>query len=103
MHYLLTEHNAYFITIRGCREDFPRNMTAEETKIMKDHFDYLQGLMEKGKLIMAGRNLDNDSGYIILNIKSLDEAKTLMSNDPSVKKNVIQPVFEEFRVSMLKC
>ncbi len=94
MHDILTEHNAYFITIRGIREDFPINMTVEETKIMTDHIDYLQGLMEKGKLIMAGRNLENDSGYIILNTKSLDEAKTLMSNDPSVKFNVVLPTFE---------
>ena len=34
--------------------------------------------------------------------KSLDEAKTLMSNDPSVTKNVVHPTFEQFRVSLLK-
>lgn len=99
----MEDHNAYFITIRGQRETFPRDITEEEQKIMQDHFHYLQGLLEEGKLILAGRNLKNEMGYIILKTKSLSEAKALMSEDPSVKHKVVTPTFERFRIALLNC
>ncbi len=99
---MMTEHNAYFITIHG-RENFPSTMTKEEEQIMQEHFLCLKGLTEINKLILAGRNLENDFGYIILKIESLDETKALMDDDPSVKSGVMNPTFYPFRVALLNC
>ncbi|MHA2227165.1 MAG: YciI family protein [Candidatus Hodarchaeales archaeon] len=99
----MLEHNAYFVIIQGQQETFPHDITEEEQKIMGDHANYLQGLIEVGKLILAGRNLDNDKGYIILKTKSLDEAKSLMADDPSVKSGVVTPTYERYRIAFLNC
>jgi uncharacterized protein YciI len=96
----MDDHNAFFVTIRGTRESFPEDITPEEQKIMQSHFHYLQELYAEGKLALAGRNLQNGTGYIILKTQSLDEAQKLMSEDPSVNQNVVTPTFERFRIAL---
>ncbi|MHA2224398.1 MAG: hypothetical protein ACXAC8_04300 [Candidatus Hodarchaeales archaeon] len=56
----MTEHNAFFITIRGKRDGFPEEITEKEKIIMNIHFINLKRLKEDKKLVKAGRNLDND-------------------------------------------
>ena len=50
---------------------------------------------------MAGRNLDNDSGYVILRTKSLDEAKSLMAKNFTVKSGTVIPTYHKFRVALI--
>ncbi|MFW9779355.1 MAG: YciI family protein [Candidatus Heimdallarchaeota archaeon] len=96
----MDNHNAYFVTIRGLRESFPKDITQEEQNIMEDHFRYLQELFVKGKLAVAGRNLDDGTGYIILKTRSLNEAQMIMSQDPSVQQKVVFPSFKRFLLAV---
>jgi len=57
---------------------------------MSDHFEYLQDLMNHGKLYLAGPTLqENDPfGIYIFIANSLDEARQLLVNDPSIKAKI---------------
>nr|AOR51123.1 hypothetical protein [uncultured bacterium pAW1] len=93
------EENApmhFFARLIPPRQDFPETMTATEQKIMGEHFAYLKQLTQEKRVIMAGPCLEPVFGAVILASGSLEEARTIMSNDPSVAQGVntfeIQPM-----------
>jgi uncharacterized protein YciI len=98
----MNETEKYFVIIRPPRTDFADNMTPEETIVMEEHFGYLQSLLEKDKLLLAGPCVDGAFGVIILNVNSYLEAEILMNNDPSVKAKIMTPEIHPFRISLLK-
>ena len=95
----------FFARIRPVREDFLINWTAEDEKIMGEHFQYLKQLLTEGKLIVAGpiTNEKKPFGIIILKCDSLDEAKEIMKKDPSVISGIQNlELVEPFRLSLYK-
>ncbi|MFW9903809.1 MAG: YciI family protein [Candidatus Thorarchaeota archaeon] len=98
----MTGNEAYMVIIRG-RPNFPNTMSEEEERIMGEHFEYLKKLMEQEMLILAGPTLDDSGGYIILNTSSLDIAQEIMSKDPSVSSDLMNPVYHPFRISLINC
>lgn len=46
------------------------------------HREYLKGLLEKGKLHEAGPFADDSGSVIIYNADSLEEAESILANDP---------------------
>jgi hypothetical protein len=44
--------------IRPPRPTFMQDMTEDERAVMSAHFEYLEGLLEEGKLVLAGPSLD---------------------------------------------
>lgn len=99
----MTGHNAYMVIIKSDGKDFANTMTEEEKTIFIDHFTYLNQLLERGILVLAGPTLDDSGGYIFLKTKSLEEAKLIMREDPSVKSGIVKPTFHEFRISLCQC
>jgi uncharacterized protein YciI len=97
--------NHFYAIIKPYREDFLINIQEEESKIMSDHFLYLQELLNCGKLFLAGPTLIKSEpfGVIILETASIEEARILLENDPSVKKG-IQKIndLRPMRVSLYK-
>ena len=98
----MSENQNYLVIIKPPRTTFEENMTSEEVKVMKEHFNYLQSLLEAKKLILAGPCLDGAFGVILLNVKSYKEAEELIDNDPSVKAKIMTPEIHPFRISLLK-
>ncbi|MFS0779652.1 YciI family protein [Neobacillus sp. 3P2-tot-E-2] len=52
---------------------------------------YNRGVVQEGKLILAGRTLNMDPsgmGIVILEVDSEEEARELMENDPAVKEGI---------------
>ncbi len=90
----------YFI--RPHKENFAETMTEEEGNIMGTHFMYLQDLLEKGKLILAGPETNGKFGICIIETESEDEAKEIMMNDPAVKSGIVTPELFPYRVSLLR-
>ncbi|MEO8514692.1 MAG: YciI family protein [Ignavibacteria bacterium] len=89
----------YFI--RPHKENFSETMTEEEGNIMGEHFLYLQDLLEKGKLILAGPETTGKFGIAIIETESEQEAKDIMNNDPAVKSGIVSPELYPYRVSLL--
>lgn len=56
------------------------------------HMKNIQRLADEGKLSVAGPLQKNDKNYrgiFILNVKTIDEAKTLLQTDPTIKAKLL--------------
>jgi uncharacterized protein YciI len=101
----MTEKKHFFVVIKPYRKDFITNPKEEEDKIMSDHFLYLQSLLNQDKLFLAGPTLipEDPFGVLILEAENEEEAKSLLENDPSVKKKIQRVVdFRPIRLSLTK-
>ncbi len=80
----------FFATAKPYKEDFMTNFTEKDEKLMSEHFQYLQKLQKEGKLYLAGPIIDEGSpfGIYIFKADSLNEARNIMENDPSIKGGV---------------
>ena len=86
----MTKNDHYYAIIKPYRQDFLTNPKENEDKIMGDHFLYLKSLLKQKKLFLAGPTLitEDPFGLIILEAKTIEEAKELLENDPSVKSGI---------------
>jgi len=78
----------FFAQLKGTRAGWPNDMTADEERIMGEHFAYLQQLTAKQKVIAAGPVFDPVFGLVILQVTSEAEARELMEREPSVAQGV---------------
>ena len=53
----------YFCKFFPPRKDFVKTMTAEEAKLFKEHGAYLQGLLERNKVVAHGPVIDPAGGF----------------------------------------
>ena len=78
--------------------------TADEEKVVSEHFAYLRGLTEQGVLILAGRTLNRDEssfGIVIFRASSEKAAREMMGNDPAVRKGVMNAELFPFRIALM--
>ena len=77
------------------------NWTEQKEAIVGEHFARLQGLLAEGRLILAGRTLDdNPQGLVILEVGSEEEARELMETDPAVAQGVMTAQLFPYRVAL---
>jgi len=63
------------------------------------HMKNIQRLADEGKLSVAGPLQKNDKNYrgiFILNVKTIDEANTLLQTDPTIKAQVLDAELYEW-------
>ncbi len=78
--------------------------TAEEERVVGEHFAYLQGLTERGVLILAGRTLNTDEssfGIVIFWALSEQAAREIMENDPALRQGVMKGELFPYRVALM--
>ncbi len=86
-------------------EMLTEGLTPDEKQTMSDHFTYLQDLMGKGIVILAGRTQNKDYssfGIVIINAGSDSEAHKIVQNDPSVKRHVVRAELYPYRISLIR-
>lgn len=77
--------------------------TDKENSIVQHHFEVLQKLQEEGKLLLAGRTLNNDPmGIVILEVDTEEEAVEMMNNDPAVKEGIMEAQLFPYRVALYR-
>lgn len=66
---------------------------ASEDSIFRGHLNNIGRLADEGKMVVAGPFGNNDSyrGLFILNVSNFDDAKKLLSTDPAIKANLLEP------------
>lgn len=82
-----------------------KNWTVKEDAIVEKHFTNLQGLLEEGKLILAGKTegLDEKTfGIVIIETDSEEEAKLIMKSDPAVEEGIMTAELFPYRVALIK-
>ncbi|MHA1977588.1 MAG: YciI family protein [Candidatus Hodarchaeales archaeon] len=96
----------FFAITHPYRKDFVTKPIESESKIMSEHFEYLQDLMNHGKLYLAGPTLqENDLfGIYILCTETIEESQKLLENDPSIHAK-IQTIttLRPLRISLHDC
>lgn len=79
--------------------------TEKENELVGIHFRYLQDLLEKKILFLAGRTVnepmtEKDCGIAILVVDSKEEAQSIMENDPAVKGKLMFAELFEFSLAL---
>jgi uncharacterized protein YciI len=78
-------------------------LTEREAATVSEHFAYLQGLVEAGTVLMAGRTLTNDErtfGIVVFVAPSESEAAQVVANDPVVKHGVMHAESFPYRIAL---
>ena len=81
-----------------------KNWTDVEENIVSRHFEALERLKQRGKLILAGRTLNFDEktfGIVIFEAESEQDANVIMENDPAVKEKVMTAELFPYRVALM--
>jgi uncharacterized protein YciI len=78
--------------------------TPEEDAVIDAHFAYLEKLVAKGVVLLAGRTETQGSsslGIVIYKAANEDKAREIMNNDPAIKSGVMRAEFHNFRLALL--
>lgn len=66
----------------------------KRSELFKGHFSNMEAMEKAGKLKLAGpfatKNTLQYRGIFLLDVKTEDEAKTLLQNDPTVKNGIFE-------------
>lgn len=78
--------------------------TAEEGRLIGEHFEYLKSLTEIGVVHLAGRTTNTDPtsfGIVLFAAHSDDAARVIMEQDPAVAGGVMRAELFPFSVALL--
>ena len=75
--------------------------TPTEQPFFADHSKNLRDMRAEGRLLLGGRF--SDQGLVLVRAASLDEARSLVDRDPSVKNGTFQAEVHLFRAFMPGC
>jgi len=88
--------------LRPPRQSFVEDITEEEREVMSRHFHYLQGLLEQGRLVLAGPSLGPVFGISVFEADDLEHARRIVADDPAVSSGLQTAEVSPFRVSLLR-
>lgn len=74
---------------------------AAQSIILREHFAYLQGLLQNGTLLLAGPATDGAFGLVIFHAPDEASAREIMLNDPAVQGALMDASLHPYRVSLL--
>ena len=101
----MTTSLQFLYTIQTTRpEMLLEGPTPEESEIVTRHFNYLQGLLEKQVVILAGRTQNTDPssfGIVIIQAETEQAAKQIMENDPAVKHKIMKAKLYPYRIALM--
>jgi uncharacterized protein len=83
-----------------------KNWTEQDKSIVGKHFRRLQRLHKEGKVILAGRTLNESDpsqfGVVILEVSSAEEARKIMEEDDAVKERIMTAQLFPFSVALIR-
>ena len=83
-----------------------KNWTEADNAAVGRHFRRLQRLHGEGKVILAGKTLDDADegqfGVVILEVGSEDEARRIMEEDAAVREKIMTARLFPFRVALVR-
>ncbi len=77
--------------------------TADESRVIGEHFAYLEDLLARGALKLAGRTLTTGPetfGLVVFEAADLVAASAVMAGDPAVAGGVMTAEVFPFRVAL---
>jgi uncharacterized protein YciI len=89
----------FIIRLRPAR--LQGEVTEEEKTKIRRHFEYLKGLLEEGKLLVAGLAEDDFQEIVLIQARDRMEAEKIMASDPAVGANLFLAELHPFRVALM--
>ena len=77
--------------------------TADEARLVSEHFEYLKRLTEAGVVLLAGRTLNTDAssfGIVIFRATGEAEARRIMDEDPGVRAGVFRAELYPYSIAL---
>jgi uncharacterized protein YciI len=93
---IFLENQSYVIMLRQA----PAYGEEGTERTVGEHFKYLEDLLKKGVLIMAGRFSEVLTGLSIIQTETHEEAIEVMQNDPAVQANVFHAELYPWRIAL---
>lgn len=96
-------HFIYVLRLRRL-EMLRSGPTAEETRTLGAHSNYLKDLTAKGVVVLAGRTLNNDEttfGIVVVKAANEAAARAVMENDPFVRDGVARGELLPFHLAFM--
>jgi len=93
---------SWLLFLRATRDEMPIEPTAEESRIVGEHFAYLQRLRDEGKLLLAGPSVvpGDTIGIAIFEVDDEAEVRALVAADPAVVNGVMTAEIRPLRLSV---
>ena len=102
----MAEMRQWLYRIQAVRpEMLTEGPTPEEAAITEQHFEYLQELLAKGILILAGRTQNtgySSFGIIIFRAENEDAAHDIVQNDPGVRLKQFRAELFPYRIALME-
>lgn len=78
--------------------------TADEQRLVREHFEYLVGLRDRGILILAGRTQEDAATFGIVIFEAEDEtgARAIMVDDPAVAARIFVATLHPYAVAVAR-
>lgn len=87
--------------LQPARPTFLQDVTPAETATVDAHFAYLQDLLAKGTLVLAGRTDEpHPVGLVILRAADFDAARALVAADPAVAGGIFSARVVPYRAAL---
>ena len=96
------DRRTYIYKITPARKDFLQAADEVGNNYMALHFKYLQELLARGVLVLAGPCLDTAFGIAIYYADSEEEARKIMENDPAIKAGIMTCELHEFSIALMR-
>ena len=77
--------------------------TERESRLVREHFEYLEVLVASGTVLMAGRTTNADErtfGIVVFLADSETHAREIMQSDPAVKHGVMRAELFPYRIAL---
>lgn len=94
------EAQKYFMVMNSPGANWLKNVSFREQPEISKHVEYMEDLLQKGKLVMGGPFTDNTGGVELLSVATLTEAQQIVDKDPAVKSGVLVAVIKEWYVPL---
>ena len=93
---------SWLVVLRPVREEMPFEPTEEESRIVSEHYEYLQQLRAEGRLVLAGPSvLPGDTfGLGIFDQKERAEVEAIVAADPAVTSGIMTAEIRPYRIAV---
>ena len=93
---------SWLVVLRPVREEMPLEPTEEESRIVSEHYEYLQQLRAEGRLVLAGPSvLPGDTfGLGIFDQKERAEVEAIVAADPAVTSGIMTAEIRPYRIAV---
>jgi uncharacterized protein YciI len=91
----------FAVILKPTRAHFLETILPSEDQIVQEHFYYLKELMDRKKLVLAGRCIDASFGLVIIIANELKEAQSIIDCDPAVMRKIFTATVHPFSLALL--